>query len=426
VTGPAARPAAPDGKQRGVLADPLFRLLWAGEALASVSEQLFVICLTLLVLDAAGAGPTLGLVLAVAAVPRAVLLPFGGLLADRVAPARVVVVTVWLRTAVLAALAVLVLVGSPSIVAIAVLATVLGVLDAAYFPASMALLPAVVAPAGLARANSMVQGAESAGDLLGPALAAGIVTAFGFGGGLGTVAALYLLAAIALSAFARRLVRVRRAAASAPSIDPADVGTQPATPGLRALGEGVRFAWHEPAVRIMLLLLAVLNVAVVGPILVGGAVLAEQRLGGAGALATVFVGFGAGSVLGLVGAGVRAPRRRGLVLVCGTAVIGAGTAAFGAVGGLVAAIATAAAVGAGAAYLGVVLVAWLQELVPGHLRGRVMSLVVLATVAFDPLSFTLAGLLLPAGVTVMFAVCGLLILLTALAAFAVPAIRRLR
>jgi MFS family permease len=165
---------------------------------------------------------------------------------------------------------------------------------------------------------------------------------------------------------------------------------------------------------------------VIGPILVGGAVLAEQRLGGAGALATVFVGFGAGSVLGLLAAGWRAPRRRGLVLVSGTAVIGAGTAGFGVVGGLVTAVATAAVVGAGAAYLGVVLVAWLQELVPGHLRGRVMSLVVLAAVAFDPLSFALAGLLLPAGVTVMFAVCGLLILLTAVVAAAVPVIRRLR
>jgi hypothetical protein len=243
---------------------------------------------------------------------------------------------------------------------------------------------------------------------------------------LGTVAWLYLLAAIALSAFARQLARVRRAAAQAPLIDPAGQPAKPTTPGLRALGEGVRFGWHEPAVRIMLLLLAVLNIAVVGPILVGGAVLAEQRLGGAAALATVFVGFGAGSVLGLAGAGVRAPRRRGLVLVCGIAVIAAGTAGFGIVDGLGAAIATAAVVGAGAAYLGVVLVAWLQELVPAHIRGRVMSLVVLATVAFDPLSYALAGALLPAGVTVMFAACGLLILLTSVAAAAVPAVRGLR
>ncbi len=79
-----------DISRRGPQADPLFRLLWAGEALASLSEQLFIVCLTLLVLDVAGPGAILGLVLAVAAVPRAVLLLFGGVLADRVAPARIV------------------------------------------------------------------------------------------------------------------------------------------------------------------------------------------------------------------------------------------------------------------------------------------------------------------------------------------------
>ncbi len=49
--------------------------------------------------------------------------------------------------------------------------------------------------------------------------------------------------------------------------------------GLRALREGLRFAWAEPVVRTMLLVIATLNVAVIGPILVGGAVLAEQLLG---------------------------------------------------------------------------------------------------------------------------------------------------
>ncbi len=89
------RPAIPTTAPRGPLADPLFRLLLVGEALASLSEQVFIICLTLLVLDLAGPGATLGLVLAVAAVPRAVLLPIGGVLADRVAPARIVVAATW-------------------------------------------------------------------------------------------------------------------------------------------------------------------------------------------------------------------------------------------------------------------------------------------------------------------------------------------
>jgi len=185
-------------------------------------------------------------------------------LADRVAPARIVVAATWLRTAALAGLAVLVVLGPPPTVVIAVLAGVLGVLDAAYYPASLAPLPKVVAPAGLARANALVQGAESAGDLFGQAAAAAIVAVAGLGGGLSTVACLYLLAAIVLAAFTRRLMRTRPTTRSTGSL--AATGTVGASPGLlatvhvepahtptttpmAALREGLRFAWGEPVVR---------------------------------------------------------------------------------------------------------------------------------------------------------------------------------
>lgn len=93
----------------------------------------------------------------------------------------------------------------------------------------------------------------------------------------------------------------------------------PTTTPMAALREGQRFAWGEPVVRTILLVLAALNVAVIGPVLVGGAVLAEQRLGGADVLGLVFTGFGAGSLLGLLAAGARPPTRRGLVLVAARA-----------------------------------------------------------------------------------------------------------
>ncbi len=390
------------------LRDPAFRLLWLGEALASLAEQLFVVCLTLLVLDVAGPGATLGVVLAVAAVPRAVLLPWGGLLADRVDPARIVVAATVARTALLAVIAGLVLAGLAPIGVVAALAGLLGVLDAVYYPASLALLPRVVATAGLPRANALVQGAESAGDLLGPALAAVLVAAAGAGGGLSAVTGLYLLATGALVAFGRRFAR--RAPGPVAPTAPAARTTAPG-----ALRAGLRYAWGTPPVRAMLLVLAMLNLAVVGPVLVGGAVLAEQRLGGAAALGIVFAGFGAGSLAGLVLAGARAPAHRRAVLAGGTAAVGIGTAALGVTGTLVAAVGAAAVIGLGAGYLGVVLVAWLQELVPAELRGRVLSLVVLASVAFDPVSYLLAGVLLPAGLPVLFGACGGLVVLTAAA-----------
>lgn len=126
----------------------------------------------------------------------------------------------------------LVVLGPPPTVVIAMLTGVLGVLDAAYYPASLAPLPKVVAPAGLARANALVQGAESAGDLFAAAAAAAIVAVAGLGGGLSTVACLYLLAAIVLAAFTRRLMRTRPTTRSTGSL--AATGTVGASPGLLA------------------------------------------------------------------------------------------------------------------------------------------------------------------------------------------------
>jgi hypothetical protein len=62
----------------------------------------------------------------------------------------------------------------------------------------------------------------------------------------------------------------------------------------------------------------------------------------------------------------------------------------------------------------VVLMAWLQERTKPSLRGRVMSLMMLAAVAVDPLSYALMGALGALDLRIMFAAAGSLLVLTAL------------
>lgn len=394
------------------LGDPYLRRLVVGQGLAAVVDALFLIWLTLFVLDLSEPGMTTGFVLVAVALPRAALLLPAGVLVDRLDPARVAIGAAWLRVVVLLALAALVTFSSPSVTTVALLAGLLGVADAAYFPAALALLPAVVPTEKLSRVNALVQGAESGGDLIGPAVAAGVIAAVGFEATLGGIAAVAALAALALST----LLRVARRGEG----DEEDLSSA------RALGAGLRYAWHDPLVRGMLLAIAVINIAVVGPVLVGGAVLADQRLGGAGSLGIVLSGFGAGSLAGALVAGWRPPTRRGWTVVGGVAAIGAGTAGLAATTHVIAATAVVTLVGLGSAFLGVVVVATLQERVPTRLLGRVMSLVVLATVAFDPFSYAIAGLLLPWGTTTLFLVCGGAVLACAGLVAASPVIRFLR
>ncbi|RSM50764.1 MFS transporter [Amycolatopsis balhimycina DSM 5908] len=408
------RGTAARSRPREPLGDPHLRRLVVGQGLAAVVDALFLVWLTLYVLRLSEPGLTTGFVLLAVALPRAALLLPAGVLVDRLDPARVVVGASWLRVAVLLALGALVTFTSPSVPAVALLAGLLGMADAAYFPAALALLPALTPPEKLSRVNAVVQGAESTGDLVGPAVAAGVVAAAGFVVTLGGIAAIAALAAIALST----LVRVAGRGRSAGD------GERPGS--ARALGAGLGYAWREPVVRGMLAAIAVINIAVVGPVLVGGAVLAEQRLGGAGSLGVVLSGFGAGSLAGALIAGWRPPARRGWTVAGGVAAIGAGTAGLAVVTTVAAATAVVTLVGLGSAFLGVVVVATLQERVPQHLLGRVMSLVVLATVAFDPFSYVIAGVLLPYGTTTLFLACGGVVLAGAGLVAASPVLRSLR
>ncbi|MGW1197386.1 MFS transporter [Streptomyces sp. NPDC002536] len=407
---------------REPLGDPHLRRLIVGQGLAAVVDALFIIWLTLFVLQLSEPGLATGLVLVAVALPRAALLLPAGVLVDRLGPARVVAGASWLRVAVLLALDALTTFTSPSVTTVAVLAGLLGAADAAYFPAALALLPAVVPTEKLSRVNALVQGAESGGDLVGPAVAAGVIAAIGFDATLGGIVAVAALAAVALSTLIRV---VRRGEGARDGAGPGAVDGEQLS-SARALGAGLSYAWHEPPVRGMLAAIALINIAVVGPVLVGGAVLADQRLGGAGSLGVVLSGFGAGSLAGSLMAGWRPPARRGWTVVGGVAAIGAGMAGLAAVTHVVAATAVVSLIGLGSAFLGVVVVATLQERVPEQLLGRVMSLVVLATVALDPFSYVVAGFLLPYGTTMLFLVCGSAVLACAVLVAASPAIRSLR
>jgi hypothetical protein len=157
------------------------------------------------------------------------------------------------------------------------------------------------------------------------------------------------------------------------------------------------------------------NLAMMGPLYVGGAVLAESRLGGAGAFGVLVASAGVGALIGIVGAGsVRRFRRRGLIELGLTGLLGVIVGAIAFVPNLLTAVALATAIGATASFLGVITISWLQERAQPGMIGRVMSLAMFSAVALDPISFALAGLLVQLDLTAMFLAAGTLLLLTAL------------
>ena len=108
----------------------------------------------------------------------------------------------------------------------------------------------------------------------------------------------------------------------------------------------------------------------------------------------------------------------------GMAALGLGFGALGFVASVFLAALLVLGMGAVAGYLGVVLMAWLQERTKPSLHGRVMSLMMFAAVAVDPLSYALMGALSELNLTVMFAAAGSLLVMGALLGAASRTVRR--
>ena len=373
-----------------------------------LADQAFLVALTWLVLRIAGSGAELGAVLAVASVPGAILMPVGGVLSDRSSPTLVMVCASIGRVVLLASLTALILTDATRLWHVYIIAAGLSALDALYYPASMAVVPTLADKDRLGAANALIQVAEQASGILGPALAGSLLALLGLGASFGAAALLFLVATALFGAMARAAKPLVTPAQDAPEEDLAKGSTRD------ELIEGLRYVLRDPVIRTLLLVVLGTNVAMMGPLYVGGAVLAELRLGGAGAFGTLVAAAGVGSLIGIVSAGSMGTfRRRGLIELSLTGVLGVMVASIAFVPNLAVAIPLAVAIGATASFLGVITISWLQERAEPGLLGRVMSLAMFSAVALDPISFALAGLLVGINLTAMFVSAGALLLLTA-------------
>jgi hypothetical protein len=373
-----------------------------------LADQAFLVALTWLVLRVAGTGAELGAVLAVASIPGTILTPAGGVLSDRFAPVLIMIIASVGRVLLLVVLTVLILADAIQLWHVYAIAAGLSALDALYYPASMSIIPTLVEGDRLGAANAMTQGAEQVSSILGPALAGGLLALLGLGASFGATAVLFAVAAVLFGA-------ITRASKPAGSV----AGEETEGEQSRVLGsfvEGMSYVWRDGVIRSLLIILLGTNLAMMGPLYVGGAVLAESRLGGAGAFGVLVGSAGVGSLIGIVGAGsVRRFRRRGLIELGLTGLLGIIVGAIAFVPNLPAAVVLATAIGATASFLGVITVSWLQERAQQGMTGRVMSLAMFSAVALDPISFALAGVLVELNLTAMFLAAGTLLLLTAVA-----------
>jgi MFS family permease len=179
----------------GPLAHRRFRALLAGRAISMLGTAIAPVAIAFAVLDLTGSAAALGLVLAARSIPEVVFLLVGGVIADRFDRARVLVMANVVAGGAQAAAATLLLTGTASVPALAILEAVNGIASAMVFPAAAAMTPSTVPRGLLQEANAMLRLGLNAALVLGAASGGVIVGTLGSGWGLAVDAAAYLAAA---------------------------------------------------------------------------------------------------------------------------------------------------------------------------------------------------------------------------------------
>jgi Transmembrane secretion effector len=188
---------------------------------------------------------------------------------------------------------------------------------------------------------------------------------------------------------------------------------------------GFRYAWADVGIRALLLIIAAVDFGANGALGVGLPTLAHGRYGaGAAGLGILLGAWGVGATAGALGAGmVRRPERMGWWLVAVCAWLGVTIGAVGLIPTLAPAAVVMAVAGISAGAVNTFGISWLQRRTDAGMQGRVMSLVMLASLGLVPVSYALSGAIADLNVTLLFVGSGALMLVTAVAAAASRTVR---
>ena len=184
-------------------------LRWVAAYTASVTgDVMFFLTLSWAVTRIAGPAQV-GLVLAIGALPRAMLMLGGGVLADRLGPRRVVIGSDLARCVIVLTAAAAIFLAEPGLWALVLLALVFGVIDALFMPAVGALPARITDPGQLGRVQGLRTLAVRSSNAVGPLIAAVVLTAGGVPAGFAVIGVLFS-ASVALLLAVREDARAGR------------------------------------------------------------------------------------------------------------------------------------------------------------------------------------------------------------------------
>jgi MFS family permease len=378
------------------LRNPRYRLWLVGGTVSLLGDQFYLVALPWLILQKTGSAVAMGAVMMAGSIPRAVLMLMGGVISDRMSARKIMITTAITRTICVAVIAVLVWFRVLQMWELYALAIAFGVADAFAAPAANAYLPSLLQPEQLVAASSVGQSTAQFTTIVGPVPAGFVIKTLG-------VAWAFFVDAVSFLFIIGALWKLP---------DPPK-SQAPHKTLLPAIAEGIAYVGRDVALRSLLVLATIMNLCFTGPVEIGLTYLTKTRFGSPAILGTLLSALAAGSLLGALLAGVWKIRRRGLLILFGAAALSPCLVFIGLITRVWPLAGVLFTIGVITALMNVHIGAWVMQRIEAGVRGRVASVLMLATFGIMPISFAVAGFLIAWNLKFTFLIAGLAMLITA-------------
>jgi hypothetical protein len=374
---------------------------------SQLGDQFYVVGLPWLVLQKLGSAEILGTVLMAGALPRVVLFLIGGAASDRVSVRWIMLTSAAVRAACVGTIGALAWLGMVSAWEIYALVIVFGIADAFAIPAQIAYVPALLSAEQLVAGFSLTLGTQQVAYALGPIPAGLAVARFGVGPA-------FVADAVGFLAIIVALLRLPDS-----PVTPAQAST------IGAIREGVAYVLGDVPLRTLMLLAMILGLCITGPVNVGLAYIAASRLASSTAYGVIISAAGAGAVAGTLAGGAWKTRQRGTLIVLNSVVLGVGTMCIPFMPGLWGIVCVVFVMSCTTSLANLHISAWIMQRADATFRGRVSSVLMLASYGLVPVSMAAAGFMITWSATGLFVLAGACVVIAAAAVALLGSLREI-
>ncbi|HET9365494.1 MAG TPA: MFS transporter [Candidatus Angelobacter sp.] len=397
--GTAITPSASTPKVEHPLRNPRYRLWLTGASISLFGDQFYMVALPWLILQHTGSAKAMGGIIAAGSIPSTLLMLMGGVVSDRVSARKIMMTTASTRTICVAAIGFLIWFNILQTWELYALAVIFGVADAFAAPAGSAYLPFLVEPGQLVAASSVGQTVGQVTTIAGPTPAGFVIKALGVAWAFFIDAFSFLFIIGALW----KLPDPPKSAAAHKAI-------------WHSMIEGIAYVIKDVPLRSLMVLAMTMNFCFIGPVSIGLTYMIKTRFGSPAIYGTLMSVVAVGSLLGALLAGVWKVRRRGIMMLVVAAALSPCLAYIGFAGNVWSLGGVLSVVGVLSAFMNVHIGAWVLQRIDAAVRGRVSSVLMLASVGIIPISSALAGFMIAWNLEFTFLLAALAMLLATAAA----------